>query len=93
MTVTLRMGHGNPLERSAARTRSRDSRTAASGRPTMVNPGSPLDTWTSTETRRPTAPVRVAAAMEASMHKKGCVGLEIDTKDMYVLRWYLTQPG
>ena len=34
----------------------------------MVNPGSPLDTWTSTDTGRPTAPVKVAAEMAASMH-------------------------
>ena len=33
----------------------------------MVNPGSPLDTWTSTETGRPTAPCKVAEATEASM--------------------------
>ena len=68
--MTRRIGHGKPLESSAARTRSPDSRTAASGRRTMVEPGRPLGTWTSTETRRP-APVRVAAEMEASMHKKG----------------------
>src|ERR1700761_1299561 len=71
LTVTRRMGHGRPLESRAARTRSRDSRTAASGRPTMVKPGSPLETWTSTETGRPTAPVRVAAEIEASMPKNG----------------------
>ena len=59
--VTRRRGQGSPLESRAARTRSRDSRTAASGRPTMVKPGSPLETWTSTETGWPTAPVKVAA--------------------------------
>ncbi len=31
----------------------------------MVKPGSPLETWTSTETGRPTAPVSVADAMAA----------------------------
>ena len=71
LTVTRRSGHGRPLERTAARTRSRASRTAASGRPTMVNPGSPLETWTSTETRRPTAPERVADLTEASMRENG----------------------
>jgi hypothetical protein len=30
-----------------------------------------LETWTSTETGRPTAPVNVAAAIEASMSKNG----------------------
>jgi hypothetical protein len=63
--VRRRSGHGSPLERMAARTLSRDSRTAASGSPTMVNPGSPLDTWTSTETARAVEPVRVADAMTA----------------------------
>ncbi len=65
LTVSRRSGHGSPLERMAARTRSRDSRTAASGSPTMVNPGRPLETWTSTETARAVAPVRVADAMTA----------------------------
>ena len=37
----------------------------------MVKPGSPLETWTSTETGWPTAPVKVAAEMEASMPKNG----------------------
>ena len=32
---------------------------------TMVKPGSPLETWTSTETALPTAPVSVAEAMVA----------------------------
>ena len=70
-TVILRMGQGRPLDRMAARTRSRASRTAASGRPTMVKPGSPLETWTSTETPRPTAPLKMAEATEASMRRNG----------------------
>jgi len=65
LTVTRRRGHDRPLERRAARTRSRDSRTAASGRPTTVNPGSPSDTCTSTATGRPTQPTTVAEAMTA----------------------------
>ena len=69
LTVTRRRGHGSPLERRAARTRSRDSRTAASGRPTMVKPGRPLETWTSTETDWPTAPVRVAAAIKRACRR------------------------
>jgi hypothetical protein len=64
MTV-LRSGHDSPLDRMAAWTLSRDSRTAASGSPTMVNPGRPLETWTSTETGLPIAPVKVAEAMTA----------------------------
>ena len=37
----------------------------ASGNPTMVNPGRPFETWTSTETELPAAPVSVADAMAA----------------------------
>jgi hypothetical protein len=81
LAVSLRMGQGGPLDRMAARTRSRASRTrsrasrtAASGNPTMVKPGSPLETWTSTETPRPTAPLRVAEATEASMQGNGRTG-------------------
>ena len=65
--------HRDPTQRprQAARQhggthRSRASRTAASGSPTIVKPGRPLETWTSTETARPTAPLRVAEATEAS---------------------------
>ncbi len=65
LTVTRRRGHGRPLETRAARTRSRDSRTAASGRPTTVNPGRPLATWTSTRTVRPSTPRRTAEGMLA----------------------------
>ena len=36
-----RCGNSNPELTSAARTRSRDSRTAASGRPTIANEGRP----------------------------------------------------
>jgi hypothetical protein len=71
LTVTRRNGHGKPLDNNAALTRSRDSRTAASGRPTMVKAGRPLDTWTSTETGRPTAPARVADEMAASTEGNG----------------------
>jgi hypothetical protein len=56
LTVTLRSGQGSPLESSAARTRSRDSRTAVSGRPTTVNAGRPFETWSSTETDLPSTP-------------------------------------
>jgi len=69
LTVTLRDGHVSRLESSAARTRSRDSRTAASGSPTTVKPGSPAETWTSTDTERPSTPWRVAEGIQASMAK------------------------
>ena len=50
-TVIRCRGHGSSLDSSAARTRSRDSRQEASGRPTMVKLGRPEETWTSTTTR------------------------------------------
>ena len=66
-TVTRRVGHGRWHDNSAARTRSRDSGTAASGSPTTVKPGRPDDTWTSTDTERPSTPYRVADGIRASM--------------------------
>ena len=50
LTVTRSGGNGKPELRIAVRTRSRLSRTVASGSPTIVTPGSPGDTSTSTET-------------------------------------------
>ena len=64
-TVTRFNGQVSLLDSRAARTRSRDSRQAASGRPTTVNPGKPLDTWTSTATGVPSTPSRVADGTEA----------------------------
>ena len=66
LTVIRFMGQVRSLERSAARTRSRDSRHASSGSPTTLNAGRPLATWTSTETGRPSAPRSVADGMMAS---------------------------
>ena len=43
MTVSLLTGKRKPLFLIAALTRSRASLTAASGRPTMSKPGSPLE--------------------------------------------------
>ena len=37
----------------------------------MVKPGRPLETWTSTETDWPRAPVRVAEETQASMPRNG----------------------
>jgi hypothetical protein len=50
LTVMRRTGHWAPAAMTAARTRSRASRQAVSGRPTMVSPGRPTPTWTSTVT-------------------------------------------
>ena len=71
LTVTRRIGQDKPLDKTAALTRSLASRTAASGRPTIVNPGKPLDTWTSTETEHPTAPLSIAEFTAANMPKNG----------------------
>ncbi len=49
-------GNSKPELTSAARTRSRDSRTAASGSPTSANAGSPVRTSASTRTSRASTP-------------------------------------
>ena len=67
LTVMRVIGQGSPLDSSAARTRSRASRQASSGRPTTLNAGRPLATWTSTETGRPSAPSNVADGTMASI--------------------------
>ena len=66
LTVIRRGGWWYPALRSAPRTRSRASDNAASGRPTIVNPGNPGATSTSTRTRRPVMPLRVAETSVAS---------------------------
>ena len=43
-----------------------------------MKPGSPLETWTSTETARPTAPLSVAEATEASTQVNGRTGSDCD---------------
>ena len=50
LTVMRRWGHSRPDDNTAARTCSRDSRTAASGSPTTWYAGRPDETWTSTVT-------------------------------------------
>ena len=66
LTVTRSGGNGNPQFRIAVRTRSRLSRTVASGNPTIVTPGSPGETSTSTETGTASRPSTVAAVNRAS---------------------------
>ena len=56
LTVTLCVGKRNPLFFTALLTRSRDSLTAASGKPTMSQLGSPLLTSASTSTPIPSSP-------------------------------------
>lgn len=67
LTVTRPPGNGKPELRIAVRTRSRLSRTVRSGSPTMVNPGSPSETSTSTETATASTPTMAAAVSRASM--------------------------
>ena len=67
LTVTRFSGHLKPLEITAARTLSRDSRQDASGSPTTLNPGNPLLTWTSTVTGWPSTPTSVAEETVASI--------------------------
>ena len=69
LTVTRRIGQLSPLERSAARTRSRDSRQTSSGRPTIENDGMPGPTWTSTATGKPEAPRTLADWTVASFRR------------------------
>ena len=65
-TVIRRGGQVKPVFRIAPRTRSRASDSAASGRPTIVSPGRPGATSTSTLTSRPSSPTRVADSTVAS---------------------------
>jgi len=65
--VIRRSGNSNPELSSAARTRSRDSWTAVSGSPTIVNAGRPEWMSASTVTRTPSMPSRVKVVALASM--------------------------
>src|ERR1019366_5050120 len=66
-TTTFFGGTGNPTCRSAERTRSRHSFTAASGRPTIVRPGRPAPIAASTTTVRPSRPDTVAEYARATI--------------------------
>ena len=66
LTTIRCSGNSKPQLTSAARTRSRASLTAASGRPTIVNPGRPRWTSTSTRTGRAEMPSRVKVLAVAS---------------------------
>ena len=67
LTVTRCCGNLTPEFASAARTRSRDSRTARSGSPTTENAGSPRRMSTSTVTGTPSTPSRANVLTFASM--------------------------
>src|SRR6185436_5727719 len=66
LTVIRCGGNSNPELRIALRTRSRLSRTLASGRPTIVNIGRPKDTSTSTCTGKASTPNTAAVRRHAS---------------------------
>ena len=66
LTVTRCGGNSKPEFRIALRTRSRLSRTLASGRPTIVKVGSPNDTSTSTWTGQASTPKTAAVRTQAS---------------------------
>src|SRR4051812_31664262 len=67
LTVTRCSGNSKPELRIALRTRSRLSRTDGSGRPTIVKPGRPKDTSTSTSTVDASMPKTAAVRTHASI--------------------------
>ena len=67
LTVMRRGGKTNPALRIAPRTRSRASWTAVSASPTIVKPGRPGATSTSTRMSRPSRPWSVADGTTANM--------------------------
>ena len=70
LTVSRFCGNSRPELSRAARTRSRDSRIARSGRPTSVNVGSPRRTSTSTVTSWAWTPSSVKVATAASTRRR-----------------------
>jgi hypothetical protein len=66
LTVILRKGNLNPLFSNAPRMRTLPSFTPASGRPTMLQPGRPCDTSTSTLIGAASMPMTVAESTRAS---------------------------
>src|ERR1700738_4269268 len=67
LTVIRRAGSASPDATRAARTRSRASDTALSGRPTTLNAGSPGATWTWTSTARASMPSNATVATRWTM--------------------------
>src|SRR5690606_7604088 len=65
LMVMRRCGYSNCAHRIAARTRSRDSRTAAAGRPTIWVEGKPPERWTSTCTGGAATPARARLCTRA----------------------------
>ena len=69
LTVMRCGGNSKPELRIALRTRSRLSRTLASGRPTIVKSGRPNETSTSTWTGQASTPKRAAVRRQASTRR------------------------
>ena len=67
LTVMRCEGQWKPLDRTAVRMRSRDSRHVSSGRPRMVKAGNPTPICTSTTTDAPWEPMTLAERMVDSM--------------------------
>ena len=61
-----RLGHASPDEVTAARTRSRDSASEASGSPTRVNAGSDGARCASTSTTCPVSPTSATPSVRPS---------------------------
>ena len=84
-----RGGWWKPAFRRAPQTRSLASDRAASGRPTIVKPGRPGATSTSTLTGRPVVPGRVAESGSASMHGTAGPAPAHTRKRMPSFTWHL----
>ena len=67
LTMMRLDGSDSPIEVSAPRTRSRDSATALSGRPTTTKAGSPPTIWTWTSMSRTSIPWNATVWMLATM--------------------------
>jgi hypothetical protein len=67
LTVIRRAGSASPEAMSAARTRSRDSATALSGRPTTLNTTLPWEICTWTSTARASMPSNASVATRVTM--------------------------
>ena len=75
LTTTRFSGIRRPLLRRAARTRSRDSWTAASARPTICSPGKPGPMSTSTRTATASTPLRAPLWQWARAIGEACLWL------------------
>ncbi len=82
LTVMRVIGQGSPLDSGGGGRGRCASRQASSGRPTTLNVGRPLATWTLTETGRPSAPSNVADGTMASISASLTVGRHAPSHDV-----------